>query len=29
MNTDAVIALLISAALLAYLVYALLRPEKF
>ena len=29
MSVETVIALLITAAVLAYLVYALLRPEKF
>lgn len=29
MNSEAVIMLVICAALLAYLVYAMLRPEKF
>ena len=29
MNLEAVAGLLISVALLAYLVYAMLRPEKF
>jgi K+-transporting ATPase KdpF subunit len=29
MNLESVAALVISAALLAYLVYAMLRPEKF
>jgi len=29
MSIDNIIALVIVAALLAYLVYALLRPEKF
>jgi K+-transporting ATPase KdpF subunit len=29
MNTESVVMLLISAGMMAYLVYALLRPEKF
>lgn len=29
MSTETVFALLVSVAILAYLVYALLRPEKF
>jgi K+-transporting ATPase KdpF subunit len=29
MNTQSIIMLLISAGLMAYLLYALLRPEKF
>jgi K+-transporting ATPase KdpF subunit len=29
MNTESIIMLLISAGLMAYLLYALLRPEKF
>ncbi len=29
MNTEFTIGLFVSAALLVYLVYALLRPEKF
>lgn len=29
MNTEAVIVLTISALLMVYLLYALLRPEKF
>jgi K+-transporting ATPase KdpF subunit len=29
MNVESVAALVISVALLAYLVYAMLRPEKF
>ena len=29
MNTDYLVLLLVAAALLAYLLYALLRPEKF
>jgi len=29
MNTESLIALLLAAAILAYLVYSLLRPERF
>ncbi len=29
MNTESLIALLLAAAILAYLVYSLLRPEQF
>lgn len=29
MNAEAVVVLVISALLMAYLLYALLRPEKF
>jgi K+-transporting ATPase KdpF subunit len=29
MNAESIIMLLISAGLMAYLLYALLRPEKF
>jgi len=29
MNAESIIMLLISAALMVYLLYALLRPEKF
>jgi K+-transporting ATPase KdpF subunit len=29
MNTESIIMLIISAALMVYLLYALLRPEKF
>lgn len=29
MTPDSIVSLVISAALLVYLVYALLRPEKF
>lgn len=29
MNTESIVMLLISAGLMVYLVYALLRPEKF
>jgi K+-transporting ATPase KdpF subunit len=29
MNIDAIVGLVISVLLLAYLVYAMLRPEKF
>jgi K+-transporting ATPase KdpF subunit len=29
MNTESIIMLLVSAGLMVYLLYALLRPEKF
>ena len=29
MNTESIVGLVISVLLLAYLVYAMLRPEKF
>jgi K+-transporting ATPase KdpF subunit len=29
MTTDSIIALVLAAAILAYLVYSLLRPERF
>lgn len=29
MTTDSIIALVLAAAMLAYLVYSLLRPERF
>lgn len=29
MNTESLIALLLAAAILVYLVYSLLRPERF
>jgi K+-transporting ATPase KdpF subunit len=29
MNTESIVMLLVSAGLMAYLLYALLRPEKF
>jgi len=29
MNTESIVMLIVSAALMVYLLYALLRPEKF
>jgi len=29
MNTESIVMLVVSAALMVYLLYALLRPEKF